>query len=319
MCSEEYLDPLYWRETYPVRTWDLGADGSFSICSLGAMLFDAAGTHAHQMGLAVADLMGENYTWMLSRFSVILDHQPRWRDTITIITWPSGIDKLSALRDFEITGSDRTVLGRASSSWLVIDRTNRRPVRVEPFLEKISPDLIFPAGAVSLPKVPDIGQPARECRFPVRWSDIDFNGHVTSARYIGWALDGISPEFRKSHAVYGLDINYRAETFFGETVISLTGADKTGDGAILHRIACEQDGRERPYGQGGPEAEAEVVIQQGITVCTDGIECHVAQVEEARKTDDDVQAETQHHIDQGSRHDVRLVAGEEKGEGDGEQ
>ena len=244
MCAEENLDPLYWRETYPVRTWDLEADGSFSMCSLGAILFDAAGTHAHRMGLAVSDLMGENFTWMLSRFSVILEHQPRWRDTISIFTWPSGIDKLSALRDFEITGSDGAVLGRASSSWLVIDRANRRPVRVEPFLEKISPDLAFPAGSGPLPKVPDLGTPARECRFPVRWSDIDFNGHVTSARYIGWVLDGIPPEFRKTHAVAGFDINFRAETFLGETVISQTEAGETADGAILHRITCEQDGRE---------------------------------------------------------------------------
>ena len=241
---EDTALPPVWRETYTIRTRDLDGTGRLSVAALSAMLLDAAGIHAHELGLAVTDLMGDNNTWVLSRFGVNIIGQLEPRDTITITTWPSGIDRLSAIRDFAITGPDGVPAGSASSSWLVIDLETRRPIRVEPFLRKISPELAFRPGHGVLPKLPDLATPAWECRLPVRWSDIDFNRHVTSTSYIGWALESVPPDLREKRAMTGFEINFRAETFFGETIISQSrSVDGSGD-TILHRITSEQDGRE---------------------------------------------------------------------------
>ena len=62
-----------------------------------------------------------------------------------------------------------------------------------------------------------------------------------------------------------------------------------------------------------------MMVQQGVAVSPDGIKSDVAEIQKARQTDDDVQTQAQHHIDQGSCHDVRLVTGKEKGKGDREQ
>ncbi|MFC1485523.1 acyl-[acyl-carrier-protein] thioesterase [Candidatus Latescibacterota bacterium] len=236
--------PPFWRETYTIRTRDLDGTGRLSMVALSAMLLDAAGIHAHELGLAVTDLMGNKNTWVLSRFGVNILSQPQPRETITITTWPSGIERLSALRDFDITGPDGVQVGYASSSWLVINLETRRPVRVEPFLKKISSELAFQPGRGSLSKIPDLPAPVQEYRFPVRWSDIDFNRHVTSTSYIGWALESVPQKLREKRIITGFDINFRAETFFGETIISQSQfADGAGD-IILHRITSEQDGRE---------------------------------------------------------------------------
>ena len=93
-------------------------------------------------------------------------------------------------------------------------------------------------------KLPDLTTPEWECRLPVRWSDIDFNRHVTSTSYIGWALESVPPDQRENRAMTGFEINFRQETFFGETIISQSGSlDGSGD-TIMHRIKSKQDGRE---------------------------------------------------------------------------
>jgi len=70
-----------------------------------------------------------NLTWVLSGFFITIDSYPKWQDTITIQTWPSGLERLFAMRDFIIFDADRKVIGTAKSAWIVIDMALRKPVR----------------------------------------------------------------------------------------------------------------------------------------------------------------------------------------------
>ena len=48
---------------------------------------------------------------------------------MTLETWPSGIDRLFAIRDFRMVAGEEVLL-RATSEWMVIDVNRRRPVRL---------------------------------------------------------------------------------------------------------------------------------------------------------------------------------------------
>jgi acyl-ACP thioesterase len=52
----------------------------------------------------------------------------------------------------------------------------------------------------------------------VRYSDVDINQHVNSARYIGWLLDSYPREFYQNHALRSLEVNYLAETRWPDSV-----------------------------------------------------------------------------------------------------
>lgn len=231
-------------ESYPVRSYHLDAESNLSPVALVTMLLDAAGMHAHELGVSVTSLMNrDNLTWMLSRFSVTLDREPHWNDMLKITTWPVGVDRLAALRDFEFAGSDGVVLGTARSSWLVIDLEKRRPVRADMLLKRFAPDMAFRAGFGAPPKLSPQTSYDHEQQFTVRWSDIDFNRHVTSTSYISWALESIPPDIRKGRVFAGLDINYRAETFYGETITAQWRHDKSAQ-RFDHRIMHTGDVRE---------------------------------------------------------------------------
>jgi len=52
---------------------------------------------------------------------------PEWGQNITVETWPKGIDRLFAFRDFRILNSDGTVIGAATSSWMILDHDTPAP------------------------------------------------------------------------------------------------------------------------------------------------------------------------------------------------
>jgi acyl-CoA thioesterase FadM len=56
----------------------------------------------------------------------------------------------------------------------------------------------------------------------VRYSDIDYNGHVNNTRYIQWIQDLTEPELLEKADQMRLDINYLRELKIGETVDLLT-------------------------------------------------------------------------------------------------
>jgi medium-chain acyl-[acyl-carrier-protein] hydrolase len=75
-------------------------------------------------------------------------------DQIQISTWPSGAQRLFALRDFELQDKDNQAVAVAVSAWLVLDVQKRRPVRIAPFVERLKPlegDHILPDTLDKLP------------------------------------------------------------------------------------------------------------------------------------------------------------------------
>ncbi len=54
-------------------------------------------------------------------------------------------------------------------------------------------------------------------------------------------------------------------------------------------------------GQRGPETDAEIGVEQGIGIGADGEKGDIAQIEQTDQADGDVEAQAEHHVDQGLR------------------
>ncbi len=65
---------------------------------------------------------------MLSGFFIQIHSYPRWQDELIIQTWPTGVERFFALRDFNIFNRQKEVVGAATSAWLIIDLKLRRPL-----------------------------------------------------------------------------------------------------------------------------------------------------------------------------------------------
>ena len=105
-----------------------------------------------------------------------------------------------------------------SSAWLVLDATTRRPQRLDKVLGTIKtfPDRM--AVGEDPAKLATDGAGPVQLTTAVRYSDLDVNSHVNSARYIRWLLDSYGLDFHRSHSLRRLEINYVSETRGGETI-----------------------------------------------------------------------------------------------------
>ena len=210
--------PLVWTESFPIRAYNVTPHGVASPLAICDFLQEAAGNHAEQLGLSMESLLENGQAWVLAFLRLQVDRYPNCHDTLTIETWPSGLDRLYATREF-ILSDEHGECARATSAWLVIDTKRRRPLRPPAELYDIDTPDRPPALDVDCAKmkVPD-ATPVHERTFRVRYHDLDLNRHVNNVRYVEWATETLPAEWLDSHALRDLTLEFRAETTAGDPV-----------------------------------------------------------------------------------------------------
>ena len=206
-----------WSESCEVRFAAIDASDSMSLSAVFNFFQEAAISHAHQLGVGRADMAQANQVWILSRMSVLVERRPAYGEIVRVRTWPRGGEKLFALRDFDISGADGKAAVRARSCWIIIDLEKRRPLRPQAVMDRLPQN----EGLDSLPAA--IGLEAnpslhKNTERRVRYSDIDYNGHVNNVSYIRWIEDAVDPALLEQARQMRLDINYLNEIVINEAV-----------------------------------------------------------------------------------------------------
>lgn len=235
------------RETFTVHSYDVDAFGIIAVPALTGFLMEAAGLHANQLGVGLEALMEKGLTWVLARQRLELPVPIRLGDALEVETWPTGVERLAALRDLVVRRQDGVEVARATTQWFVLDQGSRRPVRPDAVL-----DARFPrertASIVELGagKLPELEHWEFQKRFHVRYQDIDVNLHANNASYVAWALEAIPLEVWQSSRLTALEVHYLAECRLGGAILSrLVRRDaEPSAAAFAHAVVREEDEKE---------------------------------------------------------------------------
>jgi medium-chain acyl-[acyl-carrier-protein] hydrolase len=230
------------RETFAVHTYEVDAFGTLAVPALSGYLGEVAGLHAAELGVGLEALMAKGLTWVLVRQSLLNPVPVTLGETIEIETWPSGLDRLAAIRDFVVRRADGAEVARATTHWFVLDLATRRPVRPAEVLDARFPRHPRPAVAPPSTRLRELAAWEREKRFHVRYGDIDVNLHVTNTSYVAWAMEAVSREVWQSSRVAAVEVQYLAEAHHGAAILSRLAA--TGEGTFSHAIVREEDEKE---------------------------------------------------------------------------
>ena len=236
--------PAVWCEYFRVRAYEVDASGRASVAAVANWLQETAGNHATALGWAVDALQAQGCTWVLSRFHLRLMRQPEWREEVRVATWPSGVHRLYAFREFRITDLSEGELGIATTGWVLLDLAARRPIRPPNALEEMARSTPERVIADPFAKLPEVGGAKGAKTFEVRFSDLDMNHHANNVSVIGWALDALPDEVVTGGAPAEVEIEFRAEAVRGDRItvqVQRTSGENT---AFLHRLVRESDGRE---------------------------------------------------------------------------
>jgi acyl-ACP thioesterase len=230
---------------FRVRTYECGENGLATLPAICNYLQEAAALNAEELSFSRSNFAaaGDNMSWVLSRLRVQMASYPRWNETVTVLTFPRGGRRITAWRDFILTGDDGRPLGVATSEWMLIDLATRKVLPIPeavyaaantvraPVLgvEPYTPRLRFPAAADTPPAL----------AFRAQQSQIDLNGHVNNVHYVAWALEAVPAAFR-GRRVAALDIVFRQEAKAGDALVS--SVEIVSPDRLRHAIARPSDG-----------------------------------------------------------------------------
>jgi acyl-ACP thioesterase len=231
-----------WSETASVRLIEIDAHETLAVGALCDYLQEAAGNHAGALGVSVARLMERHLTWVLSRLRLRIDRMPAAGERIEVRTWPTGVDRLFALRDLEVLDAQGRRIAAAVSAWLVIDTAARRPVRIQSVFDPPGVGETSRALDADIEKLPALEGADRETPVIVRLSDLDTNTHANNARIAEWVVEGVGREAWERSFIRGLDVDFMAEALHGDTIVSRSRA--LPEGEYLHSLVRTGDGRE---------------------------------------------------------------------------
>jgi acyl-ACP thioesterase len=230
------------KETFAVRSYEVDAFNELAVPALWGYLQESAGLSADGLGFGVQACLGAGFTWVLARQRLEISRAATLGETVEIETWPNGIERLAAHREFVVRSRGEEI-AKATSTWFLLDLKSRRPVDPGTALASAFPRARGPA-VVELPgaKIPAPERTELERPFSIRFADIDLNWHVNNVSYVAWLLEAVPKETWRGQRPSVVDAQYVAECDWGGRV--LTRACATGGGQFVHQVVREADGRE---------------------------------------------------------------------------
>lgn len=182
--------------------------------ALFGFFIEAASMHAEQLGVGHAVLRQKhNAFWALSRFHIDIIDTPKWHNTIRIVTWPSGYNRLFAHRYFVFSDCHGNILAQGVSDWVIMDRGGRSLCNVESILKDV-PGFNLEEEHLDVNNIKIQAAKAEfstQCEICSTYSHLDMNNHVNSVHYFDWSLDCIEGNYLDNHFVTSADINFQHE------------------------------------------------------------------------------------------------------------
>ncbi len=219
------------------RTYECGPDGRMRIHDLMKHLQEIASDHAEKMGLGMGWMIRNGRMWVLVDIRMKVNRLPLWTENCTLYTIPSGFDDLRAFREFSLTDKNDKEILKATSVWMVLDITRKKPIRT------VDLDLNFPPkgrryfNTITRKNPPsnlELLDTIKVCE-----SSIDMNGHVNNTEYVRWSIDGLSLNGLIIKRSADLLLSYRSEVFI-ENIIEIYTGTENGSRIVTLKVKGEE-------------------------------------------------------------------------------
>ncbi len=211
-----------------------------SIPMLVNLMVLASEDQSEQLGVGTSEVMKYGVGWVVTQYVMEIAKLPKIGTTIQLGTEATARNKFFCERHFSVTDDQGQTLMRVNSNFVLMNHKTRR-------MGKLIPELVDPYGSdevkrlARLPrvrKIPDDQQEVMVKTYPVRYFDLDTNGHVNNSHYFEWLLDVLPADFLQTHMPTRLNIQYHKEIQYGHVVTSqaIKTTDEKGNMQTLHKM-----------------------------------------------------------------------------------
>ena len=203
---------------YQVATQNVDFTLRATIDSLGNYILNTAGIDAQGKGFGVDALSPQNLTWVLSKFVLEIDSRPEQFAEFDLTTWVNQNTRLVSTRNFTLADTAGKVFVRSLSQWCMLDFVKRAPVALNTIEELYNSYICEAPSPCEQPLRLRAIEPETTAEHKVVYSDIDFNRHMNTMRYIGLMVDMLDIELLKSNRPLRIDVHFMNECVYGQTL-----------------------------------------------------------------------------------------------------
>ncbi len=223
---------IRYQQTYTVPFYESDTFKQFKISSLLAVALQISGEQSSQLGRS-DDWLTEHYHyfWAVIEYALEINKMPVFGQKLTIETEATQYNKFFCYRNFWFKDEAGEVLVKVKSTWILMDQESRK-------IERVADDIVAPYASEKISKIirpykfkkQAALENVAEVTYPVRFSDLDMNGHVNNAKYFDWASDMLDFDFRKQKQAKAIFIRYNHEVLYGKDIV----AQMEQDGLTSH-------------------------------------------------------------------------------------
>lgn len=189
-----------------------------SISALTNVVLGVAGIDAKTKGFGTDTLNKEDYSWVLLRMASEFDYRPEQYSDFSVSTWVSDFSRMMSTRNFTLQDAEGREFGRVVTQWCMINLTTRRPIDMTaPEVAKTYNNYIVDTPSpTEPPKRIGVVEPQTLHLRDVLYSDIDFNRHVNTLKYIDMMLDRLPIDLFSQNRGVRMDLNFQQECRYGQ-------------------------------------------------------------------------------------------------------
>lgn len=202
-----------------VESYDVQPNGNIKISSLLKLFQKAAGDELLSTPFNSFALAEKNIAFVITKMTLKMLCDVKIYDELEITTYPRKIRGVSYPRDFIVKCNGKNVV-LANSVWVLIDLEKRHVIR---------PTAISELGEISTSEqdtfvLEDIRRILKPQEMPhlcsrrVEYSYLDMNNHLNNTFYSDFIFDSITCDAPSSDTGMYLQINYKNEARYGNTI-----------------------------------------------------------------------------------------------------
>ncbi len=203
-------------EKWTIPSYFVDENAQLTVSCLFRMLQEMSNKHASLLGAGWYQLREKGFFWVITKIQLKINRLPKWEEQVILRSWVKKSNAATSPRDYEMVDADGNVLVAGSSIWAILDIENSRPQLMQMFDGYFLPQdrnaIERRPQKISALELPENTSRRKE----VMPSDIDMNRHVNNAHYIQWAFDSVGQEFRNTHRITDVTVNFISQAKLGD-------------------------------------------------------------------------------------------------------
>lgn len=233
LCSRKSERGNIMKTSYETRVefCDVDFNNKIKLPALFSYILIASDEHVHENNIS-PEMLRDRYSaaWVLVRMNMSIDTMPEYRDKMVIETWMENVNLKFATRYYKLylkKDCSLMPIGQVSTVWTILD-LNTRKICLDVFTNHEMWNNALDDEKIEMP----VSRRKQDATFienrmsqKVMYSDLDWNNHLNSGRYISMMMD-VSP-LLTSHTPINFSIKYSKEVSMNEvlSIKSLSSRD----------------------------------------------------------------------------------------------